>query len=189
MRYFVCVLVLVLAACGGSGGGGDVTQDGAPTVNGVPVVDLTQTDYTTDQQTQVIQPNATDPDGNPLQYSVSVRSGSAADVVALTGPAGDGSLTLSFPRNGAYNLTLEVSDGSGGVVTKDFTVDVGVSADFTFSGNVKDDDSAVNGLNCLLLWQPTGASQVLSVATSSGDFSFDGLIGAKTDFSVIVPGS
>jgi hypothetical protein len=88
----------------GSGGGG-TTADGAPTISGTPTGSVLQ------GQSYLFQPSASDPDNDPLTYSVANKPAWAA--FSMTTGALSG--TPSAADVGTYsNVTISVSDGRGG---------------------------------------------------------------------------
>ncbi|MEZ0243191.1 MAG: PQQ-dependent sugar dehydrogenase [Sphingomonas sp.] len=116
MRILPAVPLLLLAACsggGGSGGGG-----GTPTpTNGAPSFTSGTTASVAENTALAYQAAATDPDGNPLTFTI---AGGADSALFTITPAG----ALSFaanasfetPRdngaNNVYDVQLRVSDGT-----------------------------------------------------------------------------
>lgn len=66
--------------------------------------------------------SASDPDGDPLTYSIT--TGNGASYFAINSSNGDISTTQTNIPVGTYNLTVQVDDGKGGVATAIVTITV-----------------------------------------------------------------
>lgn len=121
-------LALTIAACGGGGGGGQpsapVQQNPPPTTpaNVAPTVEAGE-NQTIQLPTATVQLNgsATDDASQTLTYAWTATSGPSG---VTFGTANAAATSVTFPSEGAYVLTLSVSDGS---LTGTDTVNVTVS--------------------------------------------------------------
>lgn len=111
------------AAALAAGGGGGSTQVGAiapvTSANHAPVINLQSGTVTQQDQPVMVVFTATDPDGDPLTYSVTQGANGSASIAA-------GSLTY-IPKPGFVGLdsvTATVSDGRGGSVSQTLTIQV-----------------------------------------------------------------
>lgn len=105
----------LLVACGGSGGGGVSAVNRAPTITGVPSASINAgAPYS-------FQPSATDPDGDPIRFSIEGQP-SWADFDPVTG-----ALT-GTPINddvGVYEgIVIRVNDGASSAVLPQFSISV-----------------------------------------------------------------
>jgi hypothetical protein len=125
---------LVLAACGGGGGGGGAansaaavppssqTASAAPAPkNGAPVVSGSPETAVTAGSTYAFQPNAYDPDGDPIEYRVENKPAWAV----FDGRTGRLSGSPSNADVGSYaNIVISVSDGKSTSALAAFTITV-----------------------------------------------------------------
>ncbi len=113
MRHvFSSIALLTLAACGGGGGGGNPP----PAANRPPTFTSLQTAGVSENVTAAYQATASDPDGNPLTFSIT----GGADAARFAITAG-GALSFASPPDfdlpgdadgdNVYAVTLRVSDG------------------------------------------------------------------------------
>ncbi|HYD12669.1 MAG TPA: PQQ-dependent sugar dehydrogenase [Allosphingosinicella sp.] len=118
VRLGAAVIALLLASCGGSGGGGGGTPPPPPPANQPPAITSPATANAAENSTGTIYTaTATDPDGNPLTFSLSGGADRAAFSITAAG-------ALSFAQppdfenptdadaNNVYQLQLAVSDGT-----------------------------------------------------------------------------
>ena len=105
-----------------------------------PVINDAPTSFTAQSGSPFLhQVNATDPDGDPLTYSL------------VSGPAGmtidptSGLVQWTPQSAGQDNFTVQVSDGRGGIATQNYTVSVVNTTAGTIAGSVFD-DLAANGV-------------------------------------------
>jgi serine protease len=126
LRQGVCtaLLVGVLTACGGSGGGGDSNPAPGPGTNAAPVANAGAAQNVTAGAVVRLDGSASrDPNGDPLSYSWTLSSRPAGSAAALAGAT---SAAPSFTADvaGSYVLSLVVSDGrlSSSIVTNTVTV-------------------------------------------------------------------
>jgi len=118
LSALVASLVLVLSACGGGSGGGDSGSD-APAANSPPTASFTATP-SSGAAPLLVQFDAaasTDTDGSITAYSWNFGDNSGAGSGVTTSHA--------FQADGAYTVTLEVTDNGG--ATRSTTRQVSVS--------------------------------------------------------------
>lgn len=119
MRTAILISALclpVLAGCGGGGGGGG----GPPTANAPPTFTSPASASVVENATLAYQASASDPDGNPLTFSIT----GGADAARFTISAG-GALSFASPPDfdlpgdadgdNGYAVTIRVSDGRSAV--------------------------------------------------------------------------
>jgi hypothetical protein len=166
-----------------------VTGTSTPPNNLAPVVTLAATATVTAASSQLAA-TVTDDAGTPtISWSV-VAAGTTAPVkfssTSMANP------TVTYPRNGTYNLRITATDAGGLSTDKTIAVTVNAASPFTIQGTVADNAVAPNpGVVTTLKWLvPTTATVLGTVTTSStGAFSHAGLIGSPADFQVEVAGS
>ena len=124
MRNIMMVLAAgpILFGCldsGGSGSSGDDTADGAPRISGIPPSDIQY------GETYDFLPSASDPDGDPLTFTVQNKPGWAsfdASTGRITGLPTIGDV-------GVYdNIVISVSDGTNRASLSAFSVTVNQTA-------------------------------------------------------------
>jgi glucose/arabinose dehydrogenase len=129
VRLGAGVIALLLASCGGGGGGGGGGTPPPPPANQPPSITSAATANAAENSAGTIYTaTATDPDGNPLTFSLS----GGADRAAFTITAG-GALSFAQPpdfeeptdadANNVYLVQLAVSDGTTSA-TRDLAVTV-----------------------------------------------------------------
>lgn len=83
-------------------------------------------DENSDAGTLVGAVNATDPDGDPLTFSIT--SGNTDDAFAINSSTGDitvnSSTALDFESNPTFDLTVEADDGQGGMTLASVTINL-----------------------------------------------------------------
>ncbi|MDX2209219.1 MAG: PQQ-dependent sugar dehydrogenase [Sphingopyxis sp.] len=116
MRTFIAIApMLLLAACGGGGSGGGGGNP-PPAANRPPTFTSLQTAGVTENATAAYQATASDPDGNPLTFSITGGADAArfaitpAGVVSFASPP-DFDLPGDADGDNVYAITLRVSDG------------------------------------------------------------------------------
>jgi len=117
-----------LAAAGGGGGGGGVEP--VPDNRAPDLGDDTIAVSRPENTTEVLKPAGTDPDGDPLTYSIS--GGADADKFVIDPKTGE--ISFRNPTNyenpadqdgdNVYEVTIMVSDGRGGTATQAIAVTV-----------------------------------------------------------------
>ncbi|HUQ09035.1 MAG TPA: cadherin-like domain-containing protein [Steroidobacteraceae bacterium] len=139
-----CSLLVLLTGCGGGGGGGGTAPPPAPPANRAPT--LPASTVTTDEDTQATaQLAATDPDGNPLTFSLSTNAQHGTATVTAAG-----ALTyLPSPNySGADSIGVTVSDNVGGQATATVSVTVNPVNDLPALSTTQvavDEDGVLNG--------------------------------------------
>jgi hypothetical protein len=116
LRLAIALTPLLLASCGGGGGG----NGNPPQPNRPPSFTSAQTASVTENQTAAYQAAASDPDGNPLTFTID--GGTDAALFSIT-PAGaltfktapDYDLAGDANGDNVYAVQLRVSDGSESV--------------------------------------------------------------------------
>ncbi len=115
---------LILAGCGG-GGGADATADsgqqGLSADNGAPVINGTPPGTAVQGQEYSFGPTASDPDNDPLSFSVTNRPSWAnfnVQTGELSGTPGTGDV------NEYTNIVVTVSDGTSITALPEFTISV-----------------------------------------------------------------
>src|SRR5262245_32266442 len=114
-------LVLV-SACGGGGGGGTSPPAPAPPANRAPSL-TTSTISATEDTTSSIQLVASDPDNNPLSFTL---AGNPQHGTATLSAGGMLSFVPASNYSGADSLSVTVNDGAGGQATG--TINITVAA-------------------------------------------------------------
>ena len=186
MRY-LCVMLFVLL-CTGCGQYDWSSDDLFSNQGSAPVVafgsDLLLDDGDNLDQPYALPLNISDPDTQirNLQLTWSGAPGDPAPVNIVQ----QGSQYLAlFPRNGTYQLTLQVSDGRD--TTQDsIIISVNASQNFAIEGNVLDNLSATQDLDVQLRFID-GTVIAHDATDSSGNFQFNNLIGSVSNFEVVVP--
>lgn len=83
-------------------------------------------DENAEEGTLVGKVSATDPEGDPLTYSIT--SGNDAGAFSIDGSEGDISVAnqalLDFETTPAFNMMVQADDGNGGVTTADITINL-----------------------------------------------------------------
>lgn len=187
-------LILILAGCGGGGGGGGGGNDGSGATGAAPTVDPIPDVAAPEEDPVYVMgaPTGSDPDGDPLTWSWSIKSGSTTQAVEIFDTnSSTGTASFRFPKNGPYTIRVSASDGNGNTTTREFAIIVDDPNPFSIDGEVSDDGMEKAGLVCELFFQPVGESEVVDndSTNGSGAFQFDDLIGDKDQFIVLVPGS
>lgn len=115
MRLLLSTAPLLLASCGGGGGSGG--GGGPPTVNSPPSFTSAQTASIAENITAAYQATASDPDGNPLTFTID--SGADAALFSITSAgalrfnaAPDYDLPGDANGDNVYAVVLRVSDGT-----------------------------------------------------------------------------
>ncbi|MFW5844964.1 MAG: PKD domain-containing protein, partial [Planctomycetota bacterium] len=125
------------------------------------------------------------------EVTVSRDGGGGFSYTPVPADANDGA-TVYLPIEGTYDIVVTV--GGEEVTIEDVTIDAGDDA-FTISGDVMDGPSGEESgvkTNVNLMWQVDTETEqeVMTTTSDSGDgtYSFGGLIGEVSNFSVIVEG-
>lgn len=156
-------------------------------VNDAPLITAPAT-LTTSSNTVAIDTTVTDPDGQPITI---VWSKPNTQWVTFSNP-NSADTSVQFARTGTYQLTVTARDNASPQASASKTITVTVNGGgFTISGRVLDNNVPPNpGSVVQLLWLPSNAVIGTSTtSTSTGDFSFAGLMGVPTDYQVVVPGT
>jgi large repetitive protein len=140
---------------------------------------------------QQLTATVTDDSGTPTIAWTVVSAGTVAPVrfssTTVANP------TISYPRNGTYNLRITATDAGGLSSAKDIAITVNAPSPFTIQGTVADNAVAPQpGVVTTLKWLvPTTAvvAGTVTTNTATGAFSHAGLIGSPTDFQVEIAGT
>ena len=113
-RLFFITAPLLLASCGGGSGGGSTPP---PANNAPPSFTSAQTASVTENTSAVYQAAASDPDGNPLTFTIDGGADAALFSITSAGAlrfktAPDYDLPGDANGDNVYAVTLRVSDGS-----------------------------------------------------------------------------
>jgi VCBS repeat-containing protein len=141
-RAAACSMLVLLTGCGGGGGG--TTPPPAPPANRAPA--LTPATVTTEEDTQAAaQLAATDPDGNPITFSLATNAQHGTATVTATG-----ALTyLPSPNyHGADSVGVTVSDNAGGQTSGTVSVTVSPVNDLPVLSTTQvsvDEDGVLDG--------------------------------------------
>ena len=185
MRYALLFSVFFCASCSQYDWSPDELFTGQGTA---PVVafaaDLTLGDSDNVDQPYVLPVNISDPDTAFGQLNVQ-WSGSVSDPAPVSIVQQGQQFVALFPRNGTYQLTVQVSDGRDRSQDSIIVI-VNVSQEFSVKGSVQDNAAANQGINAELRFA-NGFLIETSGTDGSGVFQFNNLIGALSNYEVIVP--
>jgi hypothetical protein len=174
--FAALLAAVVLSACGG--GGGSSPGGGGPTViaNRAPtaVAGAAQT-VATGAVVTFSGAGSSDPDGNTITYAWTLTSKPAGSVATLTG-ATTVSPTLRADRDGAYGVSLVVSDGSLSSAASTTTATATTNAaDQTAAANARATANVdLTSATATLQWQdsfPAGSSYRVESQASDGSFT------------------
>ena len=118
MRILASLPLVLLAACSGGGGGGGSGGGGTPTPsNSAPSFTSAATASVVENSTTAYQAAATDPDGNPITFSIAGGADSALFTITAAGALRFAAApNFEAPRdngaNNVYDVQLSASDGS-----------------------------------------------------------------------------
>ncbi|GGB61478.1 cadherin repeat domain-containing protein [Blastomonas aquatica] len=187
----LCAVPLIVSACGGGGTPTPTPPTSLPPTNRAP-------QFTSPATASIVENSATtfytaaasDPDGDPLTFSIS--GGPDAAVFALTGTnlafrnAPDFERPADSDRDNVYNVTLTVSDGRGGTNNLSVVITVtnekeGIVVRRIATGFVE----PIGGSLLVPLLPPqNGTTGQVAVAQANGEiYAVDGTTGQRSLFT------
>jgi len=165
----VCSFLFILSGCSGGNGGGDVVSEGLldPDANQVPSISGSSPSQVKIDLSYNFTPTASDPDGDPLTFSISGRPSWAnfnSSTGNLSGTPGIGAV-------GTYSgIRISVSDGVDSVNLADFSIEVVVqgsgSASLSWVAPTQNEDgSALTNLAGFRVYYGTTENTMTTVET------------------------
>ncbi|HEY0623070.1 PQQ-dependent sugar dehydrogenase [Sphingomonas sp.] len=182
MRLVILGTVALLSACSGGGGGGGGSPSPTPTppqTNRAPAFTSATTASVAENTVAAYTATASDPDGNPLTFSIAGGADAARFTITPVGalafaPPPNFELPADADRDNVYQVQLRVSDGSLSA-TQDVTVTVTNSREGIAVRRVG------TGFSQPLYVAPIpGSAQVYVVEKGGGIWRLDPATGAKT---------
>lgn len=180
---FVC-----LVSCGGSS-----SADGSNSTSNAPPFLQAPDDITITEPTTTVTPIATDDDGDDLSIAWTLDSG-PSPVVLIQDNNNGGTVRITFPMNGVYQLRVTADDGNRNSRTDTQIISVDVPNNFMLNGNVADGvigaQTGTSDVPCQLRWTLYSGNPTIMTSTSNraGNFSFNQLIGSAADYQVYILG-
>lgn len=168
--------LLLLTSCGGGGGGGNTPPQGP---NGAPAFTSQASVGVTENVTAALQAAASDPEGDPLSYSIAGGADSARFLISTLGAlsfaaAPDFDLPGDADGDNIYQLSIRVSDGRN-TVDQAVTITVANSREGIAVRRV-----ATGFSQPLFVAAIPGDSRVLVAEKTGGVYRLDPATGTRT---------
>ncbi len=145
--------------------------------------DLVLTDADNLDLAYILPVTISDPN-TPMSALTVTWSGSASDPAPVSIVYQSGNYTALFPRNGVYQLSVSVDDGTS-VSQDSLIITVNAARQFSIDGDVHDNLSAVQGAAVVLRFAD-GTLIESQTSSASGQFTFANLIGGLVNYEVVV---